>query len=241
MQERYLGDIHDYFKFIFLKFLSLKLKKKVGLNWYLIDPIDIGLNEIKKVDGEKRSYLSKNKFLDIDKNIYKEFLKFQNKKNRKILPFIEKTHLKKYINFFNDKITNKTRLIWFEESILHFKKQSIIFLDPDNGIQKNIKIKKKSLKHLNIEEVKGYLTNGKTVIYTQFQSFNKHHRIYLMEIINLFKENGILINLPIIRNRTSPNTFYITITHDKLISKDLKQIYKQYSIMRKEYVDLITI
>ncbi len=241
MQERYLGDIHDYFKFIFLKFLSLKLKKKVGLNWYLIDPIEIGLNEIKKVDGEKRSYLLQNKFLDIDKNISKEFLKFKNKKKRKIVQFVEKTHLKKYINFFNDKITNKTRLRWFEESILHFKKQSIIFLDPDNGLQKNIKIKKKSLKHLNIEEVKGYLTNGKTVIYTQFQSFNKHHRIYLREIINLFKENGILINLPIIRNRTSPNTFYITITHDKLISKDLKQIYKEYSIMRKEYIDLITI
>ncbi|MFL2678959.1 MAG: hypothetical protein ACJ0GH_01080, partial [Alphaproteobacteria bacterium] len=235
------GDIHDYFKFIFLKFLSLKLKKKVGLNWYLIDPIEIGLNEIKKVDGEKRSYLLQNKFLDIDKNISKEFLKFKNKKKRKIVQFVEKTHLKKYINFFNDKITNKTRLRWFEESILHFKKQSIIFLDPDNGLQKNIKIKKKSLKHLNIEEVKGYLTNGKTVIYTQFQSFNKHHRIYLREIINLFKENGILINLPIIRNRTSPNTFYITITHDKLISKDLKQIYKEYSIMRKEYIDLITI
>ena len=241
MQERYLGDIHDYFKFIFLKFLSLKLKKKVGLNWYLIDPIEIGLNEIKKVDGEKRSYLLQNKFLDIDKNISKEFFKFKNKKKRKIDQFVEKTHLKKYINFFNDKITNKTRLRWFEESILHFKKQSIIFLDPDNGLQKNIKIKKKSLKHLNIEEVKGYLTNGKTVIYTQFQSFNKHHRIYLREIINLFKENGILINLPIIRNRTSPNTFYITITHDKLISKDLKQIYKEYSIMRKEYIDLITI
>ena len=241
MQERYLGDIHDYFKFIFLKFLSLKLKKKVGLNWYLIDPIEIGLNEIKKVDGEKRSYLLQNKFLDIDKNISKEFFKFKNKKKRKIDQFVEKTHLKKYKKFFKYKITNKTRLRWFEESILHFKKQSIIFLDPDNGLQKNIKIKKKSLKHLNIEEVKGYLTNGKTVIYTQFQSFNKHHRIYLREIINLFKENGILINLPIIRNRTSPNTFYITITHDKLISKDLKQIYKEYSIMRKEYIDLITI
>jgi len=241
MQERYLGDIHDYFKFIFLKFLSLKLKRKVGLNWYLIDPRDISLNEIKKVDGEKRSYLLQNKFLDIDKNISKEFLKFQNKKNRKILPFIEKTHLKNYINFFNHKITNKIRHRWFEESISHFKKQSIIFLDPDNGLQKNTKIKKKSLKHLNIEEVKGYLTNRKTIIYTQFQSFNKHHIIYLTEIIKFFQENGILIKLPIIRNRTSPNTFYITITNDKLIIKELKKIYKEYSIMRKEYVDLITI
>ena len=241
MQERYLGDIHDYFKFIFLKFLSHKLKRKVGLNWYLIDPKDIGLNEIKKIDGEKRSYLLQNKFVDIDKKIFQEFLKFKNKKNRKIYPFIKTTHLKKYINFFNHKITDKIRHKWFEKSISHFKKQSIIFLDPDNGLQKNVQIKKKSLKHLNIEEVKGYLANRKTIIYTQFQSFNKNHLIYLREIVDFFKENGILINLPIIRNRTSPNTFYITITHDKLISKDLKQIYKEYSIMRKEYIDLITI
>ena len=241
MQERYLGDIHDYFKFIFLKFLSHKLKRKVGLNWYLIDPRDIGLNEIKKVDGEKRNYLLQKKFSDIDKTIFQEFLKFQNKKNRKISLFTKKTHLKQYINFFNHKITNKTRLMWHEESISHFKKQSIIFLDPDNGLQKNVKIKKKSLKHLNIEEVKGYLANRKTIIYTQFQSFNKNHLIYLREIIDFFKENGILINLPIIRNRTSPNTFYITITNDKLTGKELKKIYKEYSTMKKEYVDLITI
>ena len=33
MQERYLGDIHDYFKFLFLKFLSKTLKIKIGLNY----------------------------------------------------------------------------------------------------------------------------------------------------------------------------------------------------------------
>ncbi len=241
MQERYLGDIHDYFKFIFLKFLSHKLKRKVGLNWYLIDPRDIGLNEIKKVDGEKRNYLLQKKFSDIDKTIFQEFLKFQNKKNRKIALFTKKTHLKQYINFFNHKITNKTRLRWYEESISHFKKQSIIFLDPDNGLQKNIKIEKKSLKHINVEEVKGYLTNRKTIIYTQFQSFNKNHLIYLKEIVNFFGENEIFIKLPIIRNRTAPNTFYITITADKLICKELEKVYKEFSIMRKEHVNLITI
>ena len=42
MQERYLGDIHDFKKFIFLKFLSLELNIKIGLNWFLVDHIDIG-------------------------------------------------------------------------------------------------------------------------------------------------------------------------------------------------------
>ena len=38
MQQRYLGDIHDFQKFIFVKFLSCAFKQKIGLNWYLVDP-----------------------------------------------------------------------------------------------------------------------------------------------------------------------------------------------------------
>ena len=48
MQERYLGDVHDFYKFLFLKYLSKKLKKKIGLNWYLISPKLLGANEEKK-------------------------------------------------------------------------------------------------------------------------------------------------------------------------------------------------
>ena len=58
MQERYLGDIHDYFKFLFLKFLSTQLNMKVGLNWYLVNPAEIGPSELKKKDGEKRNFLN---------------------------------------------------------------------------------------------------------------------------------------------------------------------------------------
>ena len=61
MQERYLGDIHDYYKFLFLKFLSLNLKEQIGLNWYLVDPKEISLKEVEKNDGEKRAYLFKKK------------------------------------------------------------------------------------------------------------------------------------------------------------------------------------
>ena len=63
MQERYLGDVHDFYKFLFLKYLSKKLKKKIGLNWYLISPNLLGANEEKKKDGEKRNYLKKKKFV----------------------------------------------------------------------------------------------------------------------------------------------------------------------------------
>ena len=42
MQNRYLGDVHDFYKFIFLKY-GKKLKQKIGLNWYLLDPKELGI------------------------------------------------------------------------------------------------------------------------------------------------------------------------------------------------------
>ena len=48
MQERYLGDVHDFYKFLFLKYLSKKLKEKIGLNWYLVSPKQVSLSEDKK-------------------------------------------------------------------------------------------------------------------------------------------------------------------------------------------------
>ena len=49
MQERYLGDVHDFYKFLFLKYLSKKLKEKIGLNWYLVSPKQVSLSEKKKL------------------------------------------------------------------------------------------------------------------------------------------------------------------------------------------------
>ena len=61
MQERYLGDIHDYFKFLFLKFLSSQLDMKVGLNWYLVNPAEIGPSELKKKTVKSENfYMTKN-------------------------------------------------------------------------------------------------------------------------------------------------------------------------------------
>ena len=134
MQERYLGDVHDYYKFLFLKSLSEKLKK-IGLNWYLVDPEEISVSEQKK-DGEKRNYLNKYEIYNLDLKISNEFKKIVDKKNRNIENFTNQTHLKSYINFFNKKIQHSNRKQWFKESIEFFKNNEVIFLDPDNGLLK---------------------------------------------------------------------------------------------------------
>ena len=72
MQERYLGDIHDFKKFIFLKFLSIEFNKQIGLNWYLVDPKFISIKEKKNNDGEHRKYIQDEKFKNISSSLVRE-------------------------------------------------------------------------------------------------------------------------------------------------------------------------
>ena len=118
------------------------------------------------------------------------------------------------IKFYNKKITVINREAWFRKSLEFFKNNEIVFLDPDNGLLKE-KTKKNSLKHLYVDEIKKYLSIEKVIIFTQFQSYNKNHKTYLKEIKKFLKINNLEISLPIIRNRTAPNTFFITLGNKK--------------------------
>ena len=121
-----------------------------------------------------------------------------------------------------------------------FKNQEVIFLDPDNGILKNKN--KNSLKHILIDEINRYLIEKKIVIFTQFQSYNTNHLIYLKEIKDFFLSNNVEILMPILRNRTAPNTFFVTTGNKKaLVNKKLFPLYKMYGEKFKDKVELITV
>ena len=142
----------------FVKFLSCAFKQKIGLNWYLVDPKKIGEKEVNKKDGEKRYFLQKNEFKTIDRKIYDEFVKLKSKKFRNINTFTKNTHLSQYVSFYNKKIPLLNREKWLVDSLNFFKKNNIIFLDPDNGLLKNKKSKKISLKYVLLNEIESYLS-----------------------------------------------------------------------------------
>tara|TARA_A100001011_G_scaffold320821_1_gene341538 strand:- start:180 stop:908 length:729 start_codon:yes stop_codon:yes gene_type:complete len=218
MQERYLGDTHDFSKFIFLKFLSNQFRKKIGLNWYLVDTNNLGDKEKKLNDGENRNYLFKKKICNLDKKLIDEILEFNPKKNRNLVNFTKKTHLKKFVNFYNKTLNRENRQEWFEESLLFFKTSEIIFLDPDNGLKpKSVRENSKmSIKYVLNNELKQINESGKSVIFCQFQSFSSSHKKMLKDKIQTLKnDTGLNVNCPIIRNRTAPNTFFISIAIEK--------------------------
>ena len=128
MQERYSGDIHDFFKLNFLEFMSRGLKEKIGLNWYLVKPELIGNSEVKKNDGEKREFLTSQEFIKINPYLIEELKPFKNIKNRKIKKFSTNPKFNNFLKFYNSSLPLKHRKRWFNRSLNFFKDLKIIFL-----------------------------------------------------------------------------------------------------------------
>ena len=240
MQERYLGDTHDFNKFIFLKFLSNQFKKKIGLNWYLVNTSNLGDKEKKLNDGENRDYLFKKKISNLDKKLINELLEFNSKQNRNLVDFTKKTHLKKFVKFYNKTLNRENRQEWFKESLLFFKTSEIIFLDPDNGLKpKSVRENSKmSIKYVLNNELKQINKSGKSLIFCQFQSFSSPHKKMLKDKVQILKNDiGLNVNCPIIRNRTAPNTFFIPIAVEKH-KIELCNAIKNYS-KKNEIIELV--
>ena len=147
MQNRYVGDIGDFGKIGLLRFLlKNKIKRlKIGINWYLTS------DETHNNDGKHIAYLldgKKNHFLyrECDNALYDELHKIvkperiDNKtvkangercvKKLKRLPWSDK------VTFFNIFIEGETnREAWFEKSMGELSECSLLFLDPDNGLE----------------------------------------------------------------------------------------------------------
>lgn len=227
MQERYLGDIHDYFKFLFLKFLSKNLKIKIGLNWFLVDPDDIGEKEKNKNDGEKRKYLYDVDMKNYDQLLIKELKLFKNTNKRNLIKFTQNSHLESYIKFFNNKLTVNNRESWIQDSLIKLKDQNIFFLDPDNGFSEN-KSGKASLKYLLPEDCRKILNENKVIIFTQFQSFNVNHQLQIIKLKKSLQNYKFKVLKSVIRNRTAPNTFFVTISSNN-ISQKFDNIFEEYS------------
>ena len=92
-----------------------------------------------------------------------------------------------------------------------------------------------------MNEIESYLSNKKTIIFTQFQSFNKRNIVYLNEINNYLKVKNISINCPVVINRTAPNTIFISLSSDKKMEFQLIRNIKKYSLINKNKIKLVTI
>ena len=212
MQERYLGDVHDFLKYKFLRHLKQQTKLKIGLNWYLTLPEEVDPKNNK--DGEKRFHLTgddSGQWANWDNELFDDLKIFKSHSKRKLKIFYNREILD--VTYFDDLVPNSNleRLKWHKKGIKKFKDCDIIFFDPDNGIKVPSAKGKRIRKYAKNNEIKEYLENGKAVITSQFarQIKPKEKAGWVRSELNsVITQNK---KLPIMQCRVSPNILFVPV------------------------------
>jgi hypothetical protein len=205
MQERYLGDSHDFIKYAVLNALHHALGGPVGLNWYLTHPdaVDHPL----KNDGEKRHHLTQSVWYECDPVLINAMAQFADPTHRSIEVFEASGVLPPDTRYVSDPVppTGPERTKWHEMALEHLAPCSAVFLDPDNGFQVLSMTRKRSPKYALFEEANAYRRLGQAVVTIQFaprrpiadvaSEMLARHRM-------VFPEDA---PLSILRGRSSPN------------------------------------
>jgi len=191
MQNKYFGDIHDFYKFYFLK--EITKDYSLGIHWCLYP------NELENNEGNKSLTLKeKNK----DLKLYELLIKYRHKGVKYIKPYFPKK-TKYYEQELDNNIDNK---IYEEEAIKILKYQDIIFFDPDTGIEVPSMKKSEKYKYITYELILKFWNMGKSLIIYQHTRGNnvktneKVKKIYdllnqMVNIILVKKSNVVYICL----------------------------------------------
>jgi len=194
MQNKYVGDIGDYSKFILIKHL---FDKKVGLIWYLYPDEDN--NDGCHIDYQnyklKDKQISKMLMEVICENRSIEYLEKKLKTNGFDLEFFNECIESKDCKFLDYKKRESRRKEWFSNALKKIKNCDVVFVDPDNGIEPDScrsenkrKQIKKCGKYIFFDEIDELLKNHKIlVIYQHF--VRKNTDDFIDELFRKLKNN----------------------------------------------------
>jgi len=218
MQNKYFGDIHDFYKYVLLKRISEHFS--LGIYWCLV-PNDISKDGNKKLtekenkkDSKLFGLLNSSKDKDL-KNIKPYF-----SKNTK---YFENIHEKYHLNSIYQKIA-------FEKLF----KQEIIFFDPDNGLEVLTTNNKNKFKYLSYETIEKYWIIGNSMIIYQHLNRDKNYLddiiLKITELLNIHK----IGYLNVIRKGHVDYIFIIQKKHRLLhdIIADFVNKNKEFKIMK---------
>ena len=108
MQERYLGDSHDFIKYAFIRHMHRAGGWRVGLNWYLTHPGEV--DRADSNDGEKRHHLKGGKWQSLDAELLEALRPFEARSRRKIADFERAGILPAGTGYFREPLRSDSRL-----------------------------------------------------------------------------------------------------------------------------------
>ena len=228
MQERYLGDVHDYVNWSLLTCLHEGLGAKIGVNWYKTCPVVQG--EADNNHGNNRGYRNQplwrdwqpEEFAKLDPLQVLTHRTFENFERNKVLP--------NNTVFCSDAVPiGQERDKWHRRVLDKLRDAEIVFLDPDNGFHVRSANAGTLRKYALYEEARDFFRQGKIVVCIQFAP--KVDRIEKAKVVwaNLLQGIGRLSAVPVLRARVAPNTLFFTLCQDHKaieISKSLRSFAK---------------
>ena len=156
MQNKYFGDIHDFYKYFLLKHISGYFS--IGINWCLIkdENSNDGNKKLRKIEKDKDTTLYS--ILNNSENILGINAYFSKK-----VGYFDNI----YEHYFLNSVYQK-------KAFDKLNKKDIIFFDPDNGLEVISTNNKNKYKYLSYDTIEKYWTNGNSMIIYQHLSRDKN-------------------------------------------------------------------
>jgi hypothetical protein len=172
MQDGYVGDIGDFGKYALLKSL-VREDIVLGIMWYLTD-VQGGTS-----DGRFVQYLSSPDEADglgaCDLELFSKLEHVVDSGDRRVARVREDCILPPETVFYEDRLNvsrvpwrkrPQAREGWFKKGLKVVDRASLVFLDPDNGLSLNerVKFQKTGPKHVVLDEIREFLSRGQSLV-----------------------------------------------------------------------------
>src|SRR5438128_8762913 len=172
MQDKYVGDIGDFGKYALLRSLA-KHDVPLGIVWYLTN--DAG----SEGDGGFIQYLSSASEArglgSCDTQLFSVLGKIVGSHDRRVARIREQAIFPEMTEFFEERLDFKDvpaqdrrdqRKRWFQSALSHVQGAALVFLDPDNGISLNEKVRCRKIgpKYVFLDETLQFLDRGQSLI-----------------------------------------------------------------------------
>lgn len=187
MQDRYAGDIGDFGKIGLLKALQAQ-GLSIGVNWYLVEPMDTERKSDGTYKQEDGKFLIPEKLQVCDTLLAEKLTKIAKSDHRSIRS-LEQGNFILNARYYSEPVSVAGREEWHKKALDLLNDLDIVFVDPDNGMLVKSVGKKsvKSVKYTFYEEVRDYVRRGQSVLIYNHRS-RKQETQYFHEICYKLQE-----------------------------------------------------
>lgn len=216
MQERYLGDSHDFLKYGLLRHFHRELDLQLGVNWYLAKPENVdrpGNN-----DGEKRHHLKGGVWKALDPDLFDRISGFEDPAERRLDRIAAWGVLPPLTAYYSENICSSDRHSWHANGLNALEGCDLVFLDPDNGFEVPSMTSRTAPKYALYKEAADYVRRGKVVVGIQFaRQCDPIARAREVRQRFLDACGGGSV-LPVVRGRVAPNILFVTAAPGPLVA-----------------------